>query len=185
MIQFESKLEQRVLFLYLARPDIWDVWEQPPSVTYRDERGAIRQHVIDFLVTLRCGRKLAVAVKPLKRAQRSAFLSELQAIRRQLAKDVADDLVLVTDRDFTKEEALNAERYLSIRRGYGPDDLSRVASVLKSKPLPGTVRGLVDLLGGGSAAYRSIYVAIYADLLWVDRTRLIDLNTAIRAGVHA
>lgn len=180
VIQFESKLEQRVLHLYLARPDIWDVWEQPPSVTYRDERGAIRQHVLDFLVTLRCGRRLAIAVKPLERVRRSGFLSELRALRKQLSKDVADDLILVTDQDFTKEEALDAERYLSIRRGCGPDDLSEVAEAFRAPPPPKTLRELVERLGGGSTAFQSIYVAIYADLLNVDRTRLIDLDTSVR-----
>ncbi|MEM7746909.1 MAG: hypothetical protein AAF346_01560, partial [Pseudomonadota bacterium] len=31
VVLFESKLEQRVLFLILARADVWDLREQPPA----------------------------------------------------------------------------------------------------------------------------------------------------------
>jgi hypothetical protein len=182
IIQFESKLEQRVLHLYLARPDIWDVWEQPPSLVYRDEDRAVRQHFFDFLITLTSGRRLAVAVKPLKRVTRSGFISVLRRMRQQMTKEFADDIVLVTDADFTRDEALNAERYHAFGKGVTDESLSHVKGLIKKIDFPCSVRQLVDDLGGGSAAYRSVFVAIYREILSADRTQLIDLDTVLSAG---
>lgn len=41
---FESKREQDVLYLLLARPDVVDVWDQPPPVSYQDATGRRRNH---------------------------------------------------------------------------------------------------------------------------------------------
>ena len=67
VVFFESKLEQRVLFLLLARGDLIDLWEQPPLITYRDEEGRRRTHFCDFLIRLSSGRRIAIAVKPATR----------------------------------------------------------------------------------------------------------------------
>lgn len=105
IVQYDSKLEHRVLNLYTAMPDTWDIWEQPHPIVYRDRAGNVRRHYFDFLVTLTSGRRLALAVKPLKRVLRSGFLQELHCIRQHMTKEFADDVVLVTDKDFTRAEA--------------------------------------------------------------------------------
>ena len=84
IIEFDSKLEQRVLWLLLARPDVWDIREQPASLGYVDGAGKSRRHTFDFLVTLQSGRRYAVVVKPERRVCKSRFLRGLADLRRAM-----------------------------------------------------------------------------------------------------
>ncbi len=111
IIQYESKLEQQVLWLFLANKDVVDIREQPVPVFYTDHLGHRKSHVFDFWVQLRSGRRLAVAVKPAKRALKRNFARELRHVRRSMRKTFADDVVLITDQDFHRGEAINAQRY--------------------------------------------------------------------------
>ena len=64
MRYYESKREQEGLYLLLARPDVVDIWDQPPPVFYHDANGRKRSHTFDFLITLSSGKRIAIAVKP-------------------------------------------------------------------------------------------------------------------------
>lgn len=183
IVCFESKLEQRVLFLLLARRDLIDLWEQPPSITYWDEGGRRRSHFCDFLIRLSSGRRIAIAVKPAKRASRIGFVRDLQCIRAAMSKDFADDLVLITDQDFTKAEALNAERYHEFSRSRNEMAFERLSDVVRSMSFPTSVGALAKFLDAGDQSFRTVFIAIYEGLLSVDRTIPIDADTAVYLGV--
>lgn len=183
IVYFESKLEQRVLFLLLARGDLIDLWEQPPSIIYWDEEGRRRTHFFDFLIRLSSGRRVAIAVKPAKRASRIGFVRDLQCIRSAMTKDFADDLVLITDQDFTKTEALNAERYHEFSRSRNEMAFERLRDVIRSISFPTSVGALAKSLDAGDQSFRTVFIAIYEGLLSVDRTIPIDTDTAVYLGV--
>ncbi|UWR60196.1 TnsA endonuclease N-terminal domain-containing protein [Phaeobacter inhibens] len=182
IVYFESKLEQRVLILLLARRDVVDLWEQPPMVTYRDERGQRRHHFFDFLIELRSGRRVAIAVKPAKIARRTGFIRELQCIRQEMRKDYADDIVLITEQDFTKAEALNAERYHEFSRNRDPEVAEALLSVLATAILPATVGELASRVGYDGKGFRAVFIAIFEGLLFADKARLIDTDTLVFRG---
>lgn len=182
IVYFESKLEQRVLFLLLARGDVKDLWEQPPSILYRDQAGLRRTHFPDFLIELRNGRRIAIAVKPAKVAHRSKFDGTLRCVRQAMTKDYADDLVLITDHDFTKAEALNAERYHSFAKTKDPNVQDRLIGLIKKSVFPTSVGQLAEQLDPLHAGFRSVFIGIYEGLLAADRTNLIDMDTEISAG---
>lgn len=54
-VVFESKLEERFLFLMLARRDVHDIWDQPPAVAYRDASGKPRTHTFDYRIVFTSG----------------------------------------------------------------------------------------------------------------------------------
>lgn len=182
VVLFESKLEQRVLFLILARADVWDLREQPPAFLYRGDCGRLRQHTFDFLVELSSGRRIAVAVKPFKVATKRNFVRELRAVRRALTKDYAHDLLLITDRDFTTIEALNAQRLHEFRRGLDCAVAAEVHEAIQKSDFPTTLRALVSDLPNPGCAFRAAFVAIYDNALVADKSTPIDLDTQVHRG---
>ncbi len=94
----ESTKEQDAFFIFLARHDVLDVWEQPTFVTYHDDAGHRCRHVFDFRVILMDGRKIAVAVKPYALVERYNFRHTLSLIRAATPLSFADEVVLVTER---------------------------------------------------------------------------------------
>lgn len=184
VVQFESKLEQRVLFMLLAANNLADLREQPPFVTYRDLSGQRRHHFFDFLVQFHDGQRVAIAVKPEKVVKRTHFVSELRCIREAISKDFADQVRLITDADFTRAEALNAERYLDFRRHKDRRWLPLVEAAIDTACLPITVKELVDRLGLAGEGFRAVFVAIYEGLLITDKTVPINGQTLVMKGVQ-
>ena len=182
IVYFESKLEQRVLFLLLARGDVIDIWEQPPLIDYHDEDGRRKHHFFDFLVQLENGLRFAIAVKPAKIAARSRFVGQLRSVRKALHKDYADELVLITDADFTKAEALNAERYHEFSRAKDEVIYAKLDSLVETTPFPISVGDLSDAMNAGGLGFRSIFIAIYEGLLSTDKTKVIDVDTLVCRG---
>lgn len=182
VVQFESKLEQRVLFLLLANPAVANVWEQPQFICYRDQSGNRKTHFIDFLAALKNGRRLAIAVKPWKVVLEKNFCRELQQIRAAMRKDFADDIVLVTERDFTRAEALNAQRFVEFSKTRISEHQVRLNSIIRDVCFPVTVDELCQTLGLAGAGFRSIVIAIYEGILIADKKHLIDLDTLLSKG---
>ena len=185
IIEFESKLEQRVLWLLLARPDVWDIREQPASLGYVDEAGKSRRHTFDFLVTLQSGRRYAVVVKPERHACKSRFLRGLADLRRAMHKGYADEILLITDRSFTRAEALNAQRLHDFRRHRDMALTARLQDLIDQIVFPITVGELARALDAGGAAFRTVFMGIYDGLLGADTSRIIDERTILSRRVRS
>lgn len=106
MLVFESHLELMVIWLLAAMPEVATIVDQPPPVPYLDHAGVERTHTFDFLVTMRDGRRLFIAVKPAKRAGKALIVAK--AIAAQLKPGIADEVHVVTDAAFTRTERHNA-----------------------------------------------------------------------------
>ena len=182
IIQFESKLEQRVLFLLLARKAVWDIREQPEAFRYVGREGQRKYHFFDFMVTLKCGRTIAIAVKPKKSVRKNHFLLDLADIRAAMTSDYADDVDLITDHDFTKAEALNAERFNAFVRTHNENLQQKLEALIHMVAFPLSVGELQNRLGAGAEGYRAIFLAIFDGLLSADKTREIDLSTVVELG---
>lgn len=164
---FESKREQDVLYLLLARPDVVDVWDQPPPVSYRDATGRKRSHVFDFLITLTSGQRIAIAVKPAAIAERQSFRETLQRIRAATQLSFANEIVLVTERSYCPSAARNAQKLHDFRRVPDPEADSSMETLVRDLRGPATIADLVDASGLGGRAFRAAFKAIYAGLLRV------------------
>lgn len=129
-IIYESNLERRVLLTFLARHDLADIWDQPPSIEYPSESGGLRRHTPDFLVTLRSGVRLAIAVKPAAAAERLGFRDELSRIRSAMPHTYADELLLVRDTDLNDADVRNAELLHIARQTVEPEARKVVGKIL-------------------------------------------------------
>lgn len=180
-IWFESILEKRAIYLLAARPDTWDLREQPPAIGWTDEQGRSRQHVFDLLLTQRSGRRIAIAVKPARLAERRAFRDELMRIRAATPLSFAQDVVLVTDRSFTRAQALDAERLMEFRRTPDPDADAAIAALLRDLDTPATIAFLVARSGLEGRGFRAAFRAIFAGLARVVSEGPITPSSQIRA----
>jgi len=91
-----------------ADPDVIDLREQPPAVTWLDAKGTPHLHTFDYLATLRSGKKIAIAVKPMAVVKRTRFLETLGLIARQVPRSFADGVKLVTDENLPLDHVHNA-----------------------------------------------------------------------------
>lgn len=154
VVYFESHLEMQVLEVLRARPDVADVAEQPPRVTWRDGSGVVRHHTFDFLVTLRSGERVAVAVKPVARVISSGVRVALAEIAAQIDPAFAARIVLVTDRDIDPVEVRNATLLTS--RNWTTEALGRAEARLftgfPALPAEAADARAGDILAGGFVA---------------------------------
>ncbi len=182
VVLFESRLELNVLYVLLARGDVIDLWEQPPSVTYYDAKGQRRNHFFDFLIQRASGRREAIAVKPAKLARNNGFADELCFIRQAVNKNFADDVRLITDQCFTRAEAINAERYFDFARHRDSNVARQLQYALETTSFPITIAELSQKLNAGGHGFRTVFLAIYEGQLKADKTSIINLQTTVFGG---
>lgn len=164
---FESKLEQKVLYLLLARSDIADIWDQPPPINYVDEDGRRHPHTFDYLATLTDGRRIAIAVKPSAVAERQGFRNTLKHVRASTPLAYAHEVVLVTERSYTPAAARNAEKLHAFRRTADPEADRAIAGLVSTLNSPMTVAELVSRSGLSGRGFRAVFRAIFAGVLRV------------------
>lgn len=178
----ESLTELRTLLQILSRADVANVWEQPPAVSYRDSRGRIKSHTFDFLITKRCGRKIAVAVKSSFRAKAGRFFEELQVIAQQVPPGFADEVVLVTEKDLSRSATLNAGRCFQAKRMVDPLADEAVAAAISEVKFPTTIENLVRKTGLLGRGYRALLRAIAEGRLLLTESVSVDYASQVILG---
>lgn len=162
---FESKREQEVLHLLLARRDVVDVFDQPPAISYVDSDGRRRTHTFDFLAVHRDGRRIAVAVKAAAIAARSNFRETLRLIRAATPLSFADQVVLVTEQSYTPAAARNAQKLHDFRRTPDREADDRVIELIDCLTGSTRVAQLVEQASLGGRGFRAVFRAIFAGQL--------------------
>ncbi len=100
----ESSLESHVANALMAMPAVKSLREQYPRVSYKNAFNAHATHTFDLFAEMADGVKLAIAVKPWEVAQAKHFFSELNRIATFVSPNVADAVILVTDRALTEAQ---------------------------------------------------------------------------------
>jgi hypothetical protein len=108
------------------------------------------------------GEQIAVAVRPFKRAEEKRFCDQLECIAKQLPRDVAARVVLITERDFSATDIHNAELIHAVRLDADPESDATVQAAIASITQPISIAALVDLAGQQGRSFRSI-VRLIAD----------------------
>lgn len=179
-IVFESKLEERFLFLTLARRDVHDIWDQPPAVAYRDAAGKRRTHTFDFRIVFMSGLTAAIAIKPLARVRKRDFVADLQCIRAHVSKSFARKVFLITDREINRWEAQNAARYHEFSRTPDPEADRVLADLLAALSGRHRIADLVGRIALDGRGYRAVFRAIYHGRLSAPRKKLVSHDTIVK-----
>jgi hypothetical protein len=182
-VVFESVLEMNVLFMLLARRDVVDLWEQPGRIRYFGEDDDTRFTVFDVLVTLVCGTKLAIAVKPAALVESSGFRQELERVKASTPLSFADDVALVTDRSFTPADARNAQRLHEFRRYPDEEADAIIAELLAGLDGPTTLADIAQRSGLDGRGFRAAFRALFTGQAKVLKAEDITPQTIITAEV--
>lgn len=180
---YESKLEQKVFYLLAGRRDVFNIHEQSAPISYRNRRGRPQAHYPDFLLTKRCGTRLAIAVKPHGLVESTGFRDELALVRKNMPLSYAKDLVLITEKSFAPCEARNAERFHEFRRHADPDADALILDLLANLKMDTTIASLVAASGLEGRGFRTVFRAIYNGLASTIRKVDIRPSTVIRTEV--
>lgn len=179
-IIYESNLERSTALVLLARPDIWNLWDQPPTVAFTDPRGKTAHHTFDYLVQFRDSTKWAIAVKPEARVERIGFRDTLACIRADLPRRFANEVVLITEKRLHPAEVANAEMLHMFRMHPDPESDSVIAELLAQGPCERSIADLIVQSGLGGRGFRAVVRAIHAGLADTDRQCRITSATVIR-----
>lgn len=180
-IMCESGLEKKVAHFLLTHPQVADLREQPPAVQWTDAAGKTHRYTFDFLVTMKDGRKIAVAVKPSARAERHRLADLLAMIATQLPRGFADGVLLITDADLPRDVVHNAALLHHARRAPDQDLDATVLSLAKEASVT-TIGALVRESGRGGHAFRAVTRMIANGVISVIGQARIGYGTQITAA---
>lgn len=178
-LHFESKLELMVIMLLLSRDDVIEIWDQPPHVTYRKADGSIGKHTYDFRVVLDDGSVVALAVKPAEKAARATFQADIARVAQATPKSFANDVVVMSEADFTHAQVVNAARYFEFNKDTDTEADLAVRSVVADLSGAASIDGIVRRTKLAGRAYRAVVRAIFANTLTPAADGIISPKTFV------
>ena len=182
ILGYESGLERQVRAMFLVRPDVIDIIDQPFEILAVDDQGKLCTKIPDFWIKFVDGSSSAIEVKPMSRVKAHEFEQELEFFSQFLQPDQADEIILVTDESFERWEAINAERLLEMRREPDEQADAAIEKLAARLTAPTTIGQLVDLANLGGRAFPAIFRAIYSGVLRQIEDGTIDLTTIVEKG---
>jgi hypothetical protein len=159
---FHSGLERTVNLLFATRHDTASMWEQPEAVHYRGDDGDVHRHIFDLLVVRTDGVKVAIDAKPEKFVERSGIRRMHELCAAQIPTAFADEILLITEQDITRDEKADVELFHSVLRMDAdyPDDDAHMRAIVSELRGSATIATLVEASGlhgwGFGAAVRLI-----------------------------
>lgn len=163
-VTFASTHEMRCALILLASPDIAEVYDQPPALTYFDEEGVERKHTPDYLAVDHSGRKCAIAVKPSRAVEKSGIMDTLDRIRPILG-DYAEDIILLTDAQLTHARAYNAESTMHAQSCRVQSHCDRVVEIVED--IEGEVNAyeVANAFGDFASGMNAVWCLVYDGIL--------------------
>ncbi len=178
---YESSGELGLLHYALARGDVVDVREQQAAL-YRDDAGVVRTHYFDAVLTMRDGMRKAVSYKPSRRAEAIGFAEYLTDLAARISPAVADEILLITERDLSKDALHNAALLHDCRRDSPGEADAAVLAVLAKVTGQISVADLRDATSYEGEAFRAIVRLIGAGCIVAQGTGRISGRTLVRAA---
>lgn len=166
---YEYALERCCLVVGRLRPDIVEVAEQPPPVTYIDDDGRKRRHIFDFRFTTMDGERSLMAVKPSALVAVSGVDRILELIAEQTSSLVADFVVLMTEETLSQVDLFNVQVVNSATRDLCPENDATLAKVIRKMDGQASVGELVERSALGGYGYDAVVRAVFTG-----RLRLVD-----------
>jgi len=178
-IWFESWPEYKCLLLLLAMAEVYNIWDQPPKIRYRNRDGKFCNHTFDYLVTLTNGERIAIAVKPAALVIKRDFVDELSYVAAAVPLDFADRVWLITEKNLNKDEVANAEMLHAFRRKPDVEADEAIDGVIADLKGGMTIGSLVEVSGLGARGFRAIVRAIFDGKLSAPRQEKITYATRV------
>lgn len=157
----ESFLEAKAFTVTLARPEVRDLREQPAPITYLDSGGRTRKHTFDAIVDFHDGTRLALVVKPEALVARQRTDQLVTLLAAELPAEVADGVVLMTERDVGPDALHDAKLLNTARLHPRPDHDAVLRAHLGQRSGSATVADLCRDSGLGGDGFRAVARLIF------------------------
>lgn len=181
VIQCEAFLERTTLLHILTHPNVADVHEQQKFSWFGDDDRK-HSHFFDFIVVLKDGRKVAVAVKP---EEHKAKLLKLWPTITAAARSHVDECIIWTERRMTRASAYNALLLYSTRRCPNDAHDARVREVVATLCGQATIGAIIQKSGLGGDGFRAVVRLIDAGEIVIPTGVRIAYDTLAAPCAHA
>lgn len=181
IVVYESLLELMCILLITTRVDVLAVWDQPPAIRYRRPDGTLHEHTFDYLIELETGPRYAIAIKPKAMIAKRRFDIELGYVAAAMPENFADDVILLSEADFTRAQALNAQRYHEFAKSPDIEADKKIMRVASQAREPRPLADLIDLSGLAGRGFRAAFRAIIEGRLSQLNPGKIGLQTLVSA----
>ena len=175
-VYFESGLEEVLLRVLIAHPDVIDVREQQRAVFMF--RGELTEHFFDIVVTWRSGRRTAYAVK-YRNDIDADLLAMLQVVSADRGIRLAHDFRTLSETQIDKISIANASAIIRCARDFDEDAMDTLRSHLPSNSPTIRLRDCGDIAGLGSRGYRAAIALLQSGWLSITPGDHIGLDTVL------
>ncbi|MBR0752911.1 hypothetical protein JQ604_12010 [Bradyrhizobium jicamae] len=162
---YESNLELDAALSLLARPDVVDVIDQYPQVSFVDADGKRHRFTFDFMSIHADGTKTAHSVKPESKVEASRIQEIHGYLQWQMSPKVATRINLITEEKLTDEDRFNARLIHTVRRKPYPDDDAIIERLISGLHGSTTLGALAKASGRRGYGYRAAARAVAAGKL--------------------
>jgi hypothetical protein len=172
-VESESLAERKGTLVLWARPDTLRVVEQSPQVEYVDADGVVRIHTFDLTVFRDDGIKVAADFKPAKLVNKSAIRALHKLLGPQMSPRTADELLVMTERMYTRDDVFNATLMHTLERQDYPEHDAAILKLITRMKRPAPIADLVEKSRLKSYGFGAVVRAITTgDLRVVERCRI-------------
>ncbi|ABE62884.1 conserved hypothetical protein [Nitrobacter hamburgensis X14] len=182
-VWYEAILERCCALLARLRPDVIEVAEQQPAVTYVDDTGRERQHKFDFRFTLVGGARILTAVKPSALVAKTGIDRTVELIAEQISPAIADYVLLFTEKKLSQVDLFNAEVVHMATRDEWPEDDAQLAKIIRKLKGEITIGELVEDSGLGGYGYDAVIRAIDAGHIRLVEYRRLEFDALVTRAV--
>jgi hypothetical protein len=179
---YESEIEELIGLSFMAHPNVIDVIDQPPPVYYYDDDGDLRETTFDWKIVEACGTRTLLAVKPSAKVEKSGVQRVVDLVAEQLSPDVADYVLLATEKKLTRTDTYNAKLLLSATHETIPRDDTIVEHLIQKMRGHTAIGALVEASGIHGSGFRAIVRAIASRRLVLTTYRTIDYDAVVKRG---
>jgi hypothetical protein len=153
---YEGALERCCSAVCGLRPDIVEIAEQPPAITYIDDAGRQRRHIFDFRLTTTKGERYLAAVKPSALVAISGIGRLIELVAEQMSPSFADFVVLITEKELSRVDLFNAQAVNMATRDLRPEDDAAMAKVVLKMDGQASIGELVERSTLGGYGYDAV-----------------------------
>ena len=178
-VWYESILERCCALLGRLRPDVTQVAEQPPAVTYIDDDGVEQRHTFDFRFTVERAGRILTAVKPSALVEKTGIDRIVELTAEQISPSVADFVDLFTEEKLSEVDLFNAETVNLATRDPWPEDDAVLAKTLPKLKGEITIGDLVDKSGLGGFGYDAVVRAVDARVLRLVEYQKLEFDAVV------
>lgn len=174
----ESQIEHGTLTIFIS-DNLASVECQPAPIQYTDHLGAVKEHTFDFRVTLHCGRRIAIYVKPSRRVRIKRLKAFVQLLADEMPDGFADEVCLITERDLPRWVISNAQLICSALLDPIQEVDQQLAAAAQLAQAPLTIADLSRGFGGPGKITRPVARLIHRQVFIQIAPGLISPDTVI------